>query len=115
MARLRSVVQRAFPPSTHWGFCMAGTGEFAREAPYGTSHGHRPGVYVEANQAKMPKPPADWIGVKLYGQHGEPIGLAFVPPDHDDKLLLASAWGYFDARTSVSGADVSRPQLRLER
>lgn len=74
---------------------------------------HRPGVFVELDPAKMPKPPADWIGVKLYDMQGRAIGLAYVPPEHNDRLLLASAWGYFDARISASEAGASRPPLRL--
>lgn len=94
---------------------MAGTGEFARSAPYGApSAGHRPGVYVELDQAKMPEPPADWIGVKVYGPDGEPVGLAFVPREHNDRLLLTAAWEYFDARLTSGAGDASRPMLRLE-
>lgn len=82
-----------------------------QEAPAG----HRPGVFVEPDQARMPKPPADWIGVKLYDMEGHPIGLAYVPRSHDDGLLLRSAWEYFDARISVSGAVSPHPRLRIER
>lgn len=91
---------------------MARTGEFARS--YG-EQGHRPGVWVESNQTQMPSPPTDWIGVKVYGQEGELIEIRFVPPQHDDRLLLDSAWRYFDDRTSATAADASHPRLRLER
>lgn len=118
MARPSPLRYRASPsPSTldkQTDIDMAGTGEFARSAPYGApSAGHRPGVYVELDQAKMPEPPADWIGVKVYGPDGQLMGLSFVPPEHDDKLLLATAWGYFDARVTASEAAAHPPRLTL--
>lgn len=88
---------------------MAGTGEFAREAPYGPSH--EPGVFVEPNQAQMPKPPAHWIGLKFYDPVRGLIGIGFVPPDHNDGLLSDAANEYVEARSSASGGD--RPPLQL--
>lgn len=80
-----------------------------QEAPAG----HRPGVFVEYDQTKMPTPPPDWIGVKFYDADGQWVGMGFVPPDHNDHLLSAATHAYVDARSTASEAASRPPLLRL--
>lgn len=76
--------------------------------------GHRPGVFIERDRAKMPEPPQGWVGVKIIDPVEGLVVIAYVPKEHEDRLMLLSAWEYFDARTTASEGVSARPRLQLE-